>query len=61
MSALLAVRNLAVRFGGLTALRDLSLEVHSGEILGVIGPNGSGKTTLFNCITGLYRATEWSR
>jgi len=60
VSALLAVRNLAVRFGGLTALRDLSLEVHSGEILGVIGPNGSGKTTLFNCITGLYRATEGS-
>ena len=60
MSALLAVRHLTVRFGGLTALNELSLEVRPGEIVGVIGPNGSGKTTLFNCVTGLYRATAGS-
>ena len=60
MSALLDVRQLTVRFGGLTALHELSLEVRPGEIVGVIGPNGSGKTTLFNCITGLYRATAGS-
>ncbi|HWC05514.1 MAG TPA: ABC transporter ATP-binding protein [Methylomirabilota bacterium] len=60
MSALLGVRHLTVRFGGLTALQDLSLEVRPGEIVGVIGPNGSGKTTLFNCITGLYRASAGS-
>jgi ABC-type branched-subunit amino acid transport system ATPase component len=60
VSALLGVRHLTVRFGGLTALQDLSLEVRPGEIVGVIGPNGSGKTTLFNCITGLYRASAGS-
>ena len=58
--ALLTVEHLTVQFGGLAALRDLSLEAREGEILGVIGPNGSGKTTLFNCVTGLYRATGGS-
>src|SRR5262249_54355445 len=60
MSTLLAVNQLTVRFGGLTALNTLTLEVRPGEIVGVIGPNGSGKTTLFNCITGLYRAAGGS-
>jgi branched-chain amino acid transport system ATP-binding protein len=41
-------------FGGLTAIRDLSFEVHTGEILSVIGPNGAGKTSLFNCVSGFY-------
>jgi ABC-type branched-subunit amino acid transport system ATPase component len=57
MGALLAVDRVTKSFGGLSALTALSLTVHDGEILGLIGPNGSGKTTLFNCITGLYRVS----
>jgi branched-chain amino acid transport system ATP-binding protein len=55
---LLAVQNLTVRFGGLTALDDVSFDVRRGEILGLIGPNGAGKTTCFNIVTGVYRPTE---
>ena len=51
-AALLAVNGLAVRFGGLTAIEDLSLEVREGEVLALIGPNGAGKTSAFNAITG---------
>jgi branched-chain amino acid transport system ATP-binding protein len=53
--ALLEVRNLSKRFGGLWALRNVDLDVIDGEVLGIIGPNGAGKTTLFNCISGYYK------
>jgi branched-chain amino acid transport system ATP-binding protein len=52
MSALLTVKDLSVRFGGLLAVNGLNLEVREGEVLSLIGPNGAGKTTAFNAITG---------
>jgi branched-chain amino acid transport system ATP-binding protein len=55
MSAVLEVRDLAKRFGGILAVDGVSFDVNEGEILGIIGPNGSGKTTLFNCILGQLR------
>lgn len=56
--ALLEVRNLTKRFGGLTAVDRLDFEVNDGEILGMIGPNGAGKTTVFNLISGIYPPDE---
>ncbi len=56
--AALSVRNLTKRFGGLTAVKNVSLEVPTQHIMSVIGPNGAGKTTFFNCITGFYKPTE---
>jgi branched-chain amino acid transport system ATP-binding protein len=55
---LLAVEELTMRFGGLTAIDRLSFEARAGEITAVIGPNGAGKTTVFNCITGFYRPSS---
>ena len=52
--ALLNVDNVTMQFGGVTALSEVSLQIHKGEILGLIGPNGAGKTTLFNVVTGAY-------
>ncbi len=58
MSSILSVRNATKRFGGLTAVDNVSLELGQGEILGIIGPNGAGKTTLFNLISGAMRPDE---
>jgi branched-chain amino acid transport system ATP-binding protein len=55
---LLDVEHVTVRFGGLTALSDVSASVSDNEVVGVIGPNGAGKTTLFNVICGFVRPTE---
>jgi branched-chain amino acid transport system ATP-binding protein len=55
---MLNLEHVTKRFGGLTAVRDVTLEVRRGDLLGVIGPNGAGKTTLFNLIGGYYRPDE---
>src|SRR5438874_2791397 len=56
--AVLTIRNLTMRFGGLTAVNRLDLDVEPGQIFSVIGPNGAGKTTVFNAVTGIYEPTE---
>lgn len=55
LQADLTVENLVLAFGGITAVKDVSLVVKTGELLAVIGPNGAGKTSLLNCLTGFYR------
>lgn len=54
----LEATGVTMRFGGLTAVRNVDFTVNAGEIVGLIGPNGAGKTTFFNCLTGLYVPTE---
>ena len=56
MAALLQVRDLTKRFGGIVAVDRVSFDVQAGHIVGLIGPNGAGKTTVFNLVTRLYRA-----
>jgi len=56
--SLLSVRNVTLRFGGITALEDVSFDVEEGTTVGLIGPNGAGKTTMFNVITRLYRLDD---
>ncbi|HHW01477.1 MAG TPA: ABC transporter ATP-binding protein [Thermoanaerobacterales bacterium] len=58
--SLLEVKNITIKFGGLTAVSDFSLSLEKGEIVGLIGPNGAGKTTAFNAITGIYRPVSGS-
>lgn len=56
--ALLELKNMTKRFGGLTAVDSLNLTVKKDQIYGIIGPNGAGKTTAFNCITGIHPPEE---
>ena len=56
--ALLEVKNVTKRFGGLTALNGVDFAVHEGEIRGLIGPNGAGKSTMFKNIAGFYQPTS---
>ncbi|MSZ09372.1 MAG: ATP-binding cassette domain-containing protein, partial [Actinobacteria bacterium] len=58
--SLLSISNLTVKFGGLTALDDVYLNLESNQVVGLIGPNGAGKTTLFNAICGIVKPTSGS-
>jgi branched-chain amino acid transport system ATP-binding protein len=57
MSALLQLDKTTIRFGGLTAVSELDLQIGRNELVGLIGPNGAGKTTVFNLVTGVYQPT----
>jgi branched-chain amino acid transport system ATP-binding protein len=57
-SPLLEVRDLTLRFGGVTALSGVTFDVQPDELFAVIGPNGAGKTSIFNCLSGVYRPQE---
>lgn len=59
-AALLEMKNVTMRFGGLVALSQFSIDVPAGGLIGLIGPNGAGKTTVFNVITGVYQPTAGS-
>ena len=58
MSTLLQLEKATIRFGGLTAVSELNLQIGHNELVGLIGPNGAGKTTAFNLITGVYQPTD---
>jgi branched-chain amino acid transport system ATP-binding protein len=57
-SPLLKLNQVTMKFGGLTAVNDVSIEVGANDLVAIIGPNGAGKTTLFNTITGIYKPTS---
>ncbi len=57
---IISIEKLTKRFGGITALEDVSFSINHRRIVGLIGPNGAGKTTLFNCITGLAKPEDGS-
>jgi len=58
--SLLTVEEITMRFGGVTALKDVSFSIEPGELFAVIGPNGAGKTSIFNCLNGVYRPEQGS-
>lgn len=57
---MLQLEKVSVRFGGLTAVDEVTLQVGTGDVVGLVGANGAGKTTLFNAISGLVRPTSGS-
>lgn len=57
LEKILAIENVTMKFGGLTAVNEVSFEINSNDLAAIIGPNGAGKTTLFNVITGIYKPT----
>jgi len=59
-AALLSIRDLSLRFGGVAALERVSFDIAAGQIVGLIGPNGAGKTSLFNCVSRLYQPSAGS-
>ncbi len=60
MSSILKLQNVTMKFGGLTAVNDVSFDILAHDLVAIIGPNGAGKTTLFNTITGIYSPTSGS-
>jgi branched-chain amino acid transport system ATP-binding protein len=58
LQPLLDLKNVTMKFGGLTAVNDVSFSVYKTDLVAIIGPNGAGKTTLFNMITGIYTPSE---
>lgn len=56
--AILSLRNIVKRFGGLTAVRSVSLDIHAGEVVGLVGDNGAGKSTLVKCVSGVHQPDE---
>ena len=56
--ALLEIKDMGIRFGGLQAVNGLNLNIEKGQLYGLIGPNGAGKTTVFNLLTGVYKPTS---
>jgi branched-chain amino acid transport system ATP-binding protein len=58
MGVVMDIRNITLRFGGVTALKDVSFDIREGEICAIIGPNGAGKSSMLNCINGFYHPQE---